>query len=131
MKTPDIEIYVKEASMDVLANWLSQHFSDVDLPNHATQLFEKGKAIRAKVSNNEGSSELIITPQAAGKAFSSLWFKKNITPWQNDEACADSLLQEADIEIRCSASGWSEEEEEQSAQWLLKTRTEQKLINWS
>ena len=130
MKTPDIEIYVKQADMSVISKWLDANFSSVDLPTHAAQIFEKGKAIKAKVYAENIHSELIITPQASGKAFCSIWIKDNISAWENDESCARSLLEFADVEIRCSASGWQEEEDEQSAQWLLLTRSEEKLINW-
>jgi hypothetical protein len=130
MKTPDIEIYVKNADMAVIKNWLEESFSAVQLPQHSKELFDKGKAIKAYVENNSAKTELIITPRAAGKTFCSIWFKQNITNWENDESCAHSLLSKTDIEIRCSASGWSEEEDEQSAQWLLLTRDERKLINW-
>ena len=130
MKTPDIEIYVKQADMKIISNWLDKHFSKLELPTQATHIFEKGKSIRAKVFYDDAYSELIITPQAAGKQFCSIWIKDNISPWENDEACARSFLEVADLEIRCSASGWQEQEDEQSAQWLMLTRTEEKLINW-
>lgn len=130
MKTPDIEIYVKQADISIIAKWLDQHFAELELPAHAAQIFEKGKSLRAKVFNDDKYSELIITPQAAGKTFCSIWIKDNISPWNNDEDCARSLLEFSDLEIRCSASGWQEEEDEQSAQWLLITRSEEKLINW-
>tara|TARA_R110002167_G_scaffold68738_16_gene194102 strand:+ start:591 stop:986 length:396 start_codon:yes stop_codon:yes gene_type:complete len=130
MKTPDIEIYVKDADMTEIESWLKESFSDVQLPAHIQQIFMKGKTIRATVGNNSGTTELIITPQAAGKAFCSIWFKRNISDWENDESCAQSLLSRADVEIRCSASGWSEQEEIESEQWLLLTRDEKKLINW-
>tara|TARA_R110001592_G_scaffold52649_5_gene161246 strand:- start:3757 stop:4152 length:396 start_codon:yes stop_codon:yes gene_type:complete len=130
MKTPDIEIYVKNADMKQISNWLELSFSELKLPPHAEHIFAKGKAIRASVTNNNETTELVITPQAAGKAFCSIWFKKNITNWADDESCAQSLLNETDFEIRCSASGWTEEEEEQSEQWLLLTKNERKLINW-
>lgn len=130
MKTPDIEIYVKDADMTEIESWLMESFSDVQLPSHAEQIFVKGKAIRATIGNNGSTTELLITPQASGKSFCSIWFKQNITNWENDESCAQSLLKKADVEIRCSASGWSEEEEIESEQWLLLTRDERKLINW-
>lgn len=130
MKTPDIEIYVKDADITQIVQWLSNNFSDTQLPAQAEQIFKKGKAIRASVSNDDAKTELIITPHAAGKAFCSIWFKNNITNWDNDESCALSLLNDAEVEIRCSVSGWTEEEEEQSEQWLLLTRSERKLINW-
>lgn len=130
MKTPDIEIYVKQADMTVISKWLSIHFTKLELPSHATQIFDKGNSIKAKVYTGDAYSDLVITPQAAGKAFCSIWIKDNISPWDDDKSCARSFLKEADLEIRCSATGWQEEEEEQSPQWLLLTRTEEKLINW-
>ena len=77
MKTPDIEIYVKQADMTIISRWLNEHFSKVELPNHAVQIFEKGKAIKARVYQENAHSELIITPQASGKAFCSIWIKDN------------------------------------------------------
>ncbi len=130
MKTPDIEIYVKNAEMSDVANWLNKYFSEVQLPNHVEQIFSKGKTIRATIKNATETSELIITPQAAGKSFCSIWFKNNITNWNNDEECALSLLLETDTEVRCSASSWTEAEEQESAQWLLLTKNERKMINW-
>lgn len=130
MKTPDIEIYVKDCDITIISTWLEKYFSTVNLPNNAEKIFAKGNAIRAKVGNDDATTDLMISPQAAGKAFCSIWFKNNITIWDDDESCAQSLLKEADLEIRCSASGWTEEEEEQSEQWLLLTRDDRKLINW-
>lgn len=130
MKTPDIEIYVKDVNLVEIKHWLEQHFSSVIFPNHFEQIFQKGKTVRASASTDTETSELIITPQAAGKSFASIWFKSNNTKWENDEACAQSLLDLADVEVRCSASGWTEEEAIESEQWLLMTRAGKKLINW-
>ena len=41
-----------------------------------------------------------------------------------------SLLEVADIEIRCSAAGWQEDEEENSEQWWLLKQGEKKRIRW-
>ena len=130
MKTPDIEIYVKDCDITIITMWLEKYFPMVGLPNNAEKIFAKGNTIRAVVGNDNAKTDLIISPNAAGKAFCSIWFKNNITDWENDESCAQSLLDDADIEVRCSASGWTEEEDEQSEQWLLLTREERKLINW-
>ncbi|MFT6909268.1 MAG: hypothetical protein ACJAS1_005984 [Oleiphilaceae bacterium] len=130
MKTPDIEIYVKDCDIKIIATWLEKNFSTVNLPNNVEKIFAKGNTIRAEVGNDNATTDLIISPKAAGKSFCSIWFKQNMTKWENDESCAQSLLNDADMEIRCSASGWTEEEEEQSEQWLLLTREERKLINW-
>ncbi len=131
MNTPDIEIYVKAIHFPQMMNWLAKHFSAVSFSSKAAHLYENGKPVKGKLSNQQGETEVLITPHAAGKSFTSIWFKHNITPWQDDEHCAMSLLQEEDCEIRCSAAGWQESEEEDSEQWWLLSRTEKKRINWA
>lgn len=131
MKTPDIEIYVKETHFQQLLNWLNKHFEKIEFPSKAAHLFETGKPVKGSIGQAEKKSELIITPKAAGKNFCSIWFKQNYTPWENDEQCALSLLEEADLEIRCAAAGWEEHEAENSEQWWLLRRDEKKRINWA
>jgi len=135
MKTPDIEIYVKQASAELITSWLRENFSHIDIPqlNHVS--FSGGRVIQGHVSIEEPEHlrtliPIVITPRAAGKAFCSIWFKSDNTMWANDEACAQSLLSIFDTEVRCSVGGWSEEEDIQSEQWLSLTQNEKKLIRW-
>jgi hypothetical protein len=134
MKTPDIEIYVKDSPFQTILNWLNQHFSEVAFPAKAAHSFENGKAVKGWLANPSSDInsriEIMLTPKAVGKHFTSIWFKQNQTPWDDDEQCALSLLAEADIEIRCSAAGWEENEAENSEQWWLLTRGEKKKIRW-
>ncbi len=130
-RQPDIEVYLKLANAELIENWLSNHFAAHDLPRLNDIAFSKGQAIEGSVSNSEGkTTALLITPHAAGKAFCSIWFKTNITPWNNDLECAECILESNDIEVRCSASGWEESEETHSEQWWQLSRNEKRLIPW-
>jgi len=131
MKTPDIEIYVKDAQFQQILDWLNLYFKGIEFPGKAAHLYANGKPVRGTLGQAENKLELVITPKAAGKDFTSLWFKQNLTPWENDEQCALSLLEQADIEIRCSAAGWEEDEAINSEQWWLLRRDEKKRINWA
>jgi hypothetical protein len=129
MNTPDIEIYAKNISADIILEWLSKHFEKILIAIGPQALAGK-TTVHGTVEYNKSSIPISITPQAAGKSFCSIWFKSADTPWENDEQCAQSLLELYDIEVRCSAAGWSEEEDEMSEQWLYITRNEKKLIRW-
>ena len=117
---PDIEIYVKDTSFSIIQDWLAKTFEPTSLPNF------NGKPVNIKV----GEIPVMITPNAAGKSYTSIWFQSNKTPWKNDEECGTDFLAFYDTEVRCSANSWQEEEEEQSEQWISMTRNEKKLILW-
>lgn len=129
MKTPDIEIYVKNISAEQLLEWLKKSFDDVELALQASDLIEK-QSLSGSVCNAGSKIPLVITPWAAGKAFCSIWFKSDETPWLNDEECAKSLLELFDLEVRFATSGWQEGEDESGEYWNAITRNEKKLIPW-
>lgn len=120
---PDIEIYVKDTSFDAIQKWLSNVFEPVSIPNY------NGKPLNIRVGSSP-SIPVMLTPNAAGKAFTSIWFQSDKTPWKDDKTCAESFLVHNDTEVRCSANSWKEEEEEYSEQWLCLTRNEKRLIRW-
>ncbi|MFT7185180.1 MAG: hypothetical protein ACI84K_000554 [Pseudohongiellaceae bacterium] len=122
-KQPDIEIYVKDTSFNAIQNWLSSIFEPITLPSFS------GKPIHISIGSSPKIA-VMLTPNAAGKAFTSIWFQSDQTPWVNDEECAVSFLALHDTEVRCSANSWQEEEEEHSEQWLSISRNEKRLIQW-
>ncbi len=127
MKQPDIEIYVKDVSFEAIQKWLSEIFNPITLP----KVSDKPVNIKVEIPlNAEVEIPVMITPKAAGKAFTSIWFQSDKTPWLSDEACANSFLEFQDAEVRCSANSWHEEEDEQSDQWLSINRNEKRLIRW-
>lgn len=130
IEQPDIEIYIKNADLNEIQAWLGSHFdvvpegdiSDINIASPRTNEVELQRAGLPV--------PLVITPQAAGKAYLSVWFKSPKTPWQNDLECAQSALERFDTEVRCSAESWAEEEPEHSEKWWKLTRTSKDLVSW-
>ena len=129
MKTPDIEIYIKNINTNDLLAWLEKHFDSLSIKLAANSLSEK-QSISGHMLLNKQRIPVVITPCAAGKAYCSVWFKSAETPWTNDEACALSLLKMFDLEVRCAANSWQEGEDEAGEYWNTITRNEKKLIRW-
>lgn len=128
---PDIEIYVKNTSIDMIETWLKRCFTGLDEDQLERLELDSKKPVTFKVFNHDAEIETMITPQAAGKAYCSIWFKSNQTPWQDDLQCAESFLEIFDTEVRCSAATWTEEEEEFSEKWWKLTRDNRELVAWS
>lgn len=129
---PDIEIYVKQGQPSDLANWLAIHFDNdaSELEHWLTKHWDAQGTKSLSLQGHNQAITLAFTANAAGKAFRSLWFQSNATPWPDDKACALSLLEHFDGEIRCSESSWTEAEAEFSEKWWCLTRSEEKLITW-
>lgn len=129
MITPDIEIYIKNINNSELLAWLNTHFTTIDINLEASSLSKK-KSISGTLSREGNKIPIVVTPCAAGKSYCSVWFKSSETPWDNDEACALSLLEMYDLEVRCAAHSWQEGEDEAGEYWNAITRNEKKLIRW-
>jgi len=134
MKTPDIEIYLKHANANIILQWLNLNFDQVNIAQLTQNNLTNKIIAKGHLTLNQQNIPIIVTPQAAGKSFCSIWFKSDKTPWQDDEACALSFFENdelnSDTEIRCSAGGWTEFEEENSEQWLSFTQEGKRLIPW-
>lgn len=115
---PDIEIYLMKASADDVLRWLKQHISP--LKEHST---EQG---RHWVANNMD----IFFHEQAEKNFSSLWFKQNQTPWNNDLECARSAHHALGCEVRCTDSSWQEDAEHSQGGWIKIIRGQEKAFTW-
>lgn len=128
-KQPDIEIYIKNANLNDIQLWLSSHFDVV--PNDIVDINTSSpRTNEIELELADDQIPLVITPQAAGKAYLSVWFKSPRTPWNNDLECAQSALERFDTEVRCSAESWAEEEPEHSEKWWKLTRTSKDLVSW-
>lgn len=126
MNQPDIEIYIKHATAEHIRKWLEGQFDDVELSELSEERLSEGQLIKASVS----SIPLVITPKAAGKAFTSIWFQSAKTPWNNDLECAESFASKFDLEVRCSAESWQEDEGESEEKWWCLNGDEKKLLRW-
>ena len=128
---PDVEIYIKNVVLDDLASWLAEVFSDTDIKLITNINLDSPKPVTTHISLNEQRIELMITPRAAGKAYTSIWFKSQNTPWKSDLECAHSALTRMDTEVRCSAESYTESEEEFSEKWWKLTRDSKELVVWA
>lgn len=114
---PDIEIYLMKPDAAAVQAWLQQALA----------------APLQMVSEQHwrcADMDIFFNPQAE-KNFASLWFKQNHTPWGTDLDCARSAHAALGLEIRCSDSGWQEEEaEEHGGGWIKLIRGEEKPLDW-
>lgn len=129
MNQPDIEIYIKNTNAEEILSWLNAHFENTDLPGFSDAELEKGLLIKGSVNKNL-KIPLVVTPKAAGKAFTSIWFQSDQTGWQDDLACAESFVKIHSSEVRCSSATWTEDEEENSEMWWCLKDGDKKLVRW-
>lgn len=127
---PDVEIYIKNLKNEQLLQWLKASFDVTDETAIKQMNMDKARSHSIKLAYDGEQLELSITPCAAGKAFTSIWFKSGHTPWESDLAAAESALAAIDTEIRCSAESWAEEEPEFSEKWWKMTRSDRELVVW-
>lgn len=129
MKQPDIEIYIKNTNADEIREWLSQQFQSISFDTLNDEAIEQGRLIKGSVKIDT-DIPVVITPKAAGKAFTSVWFQSEKTPWQDDLNCAESFIAMHSREIRCSASSWTEEEGENEEKWWCLEGEQKRLVRW-
>ena len=117
---PDIEIYLMKAEAAAVKNWLNSALGEL------TEI-KSGATCHWRFAG----MDVFFTEQAE-KNFSSLWFKQNQTPWLTDLDCARAAHAALGCEVRCSDSGWEEEEgDEQAGQgWIKLIRGEEKSFIW-
>lgn len=118
---PDIEIYLMKAEAALVLNWLQQTLGEVTVKNGD-----------ADTQHWQTAGMDIYFTEQAEKNFASLWIKQNKTPWLTDLECARSAHTALQCEIRCSDSGWQENEgDDQSGQgWIKLIRGEEKPFIW-
>lgn len=124
--SPDIEIYIKDASLEAIQFWLEQHFSEVSLRSMAS-----GHGWIGSVEAENQRIPVSIFNEAAGKRYSCLVFDTNHTPWQNDLDCARSAWQSLRTEIRCSAAGWQEGDDVENERWWRLDERGEAEVSWN
>lgn len=119
---PDIEIYIKSTHLDDISAWLNSLFDNVTITRkqeHSTEL---------SLDYMESSVEVLIQGKVSGKAWTSLWFKSNNTPWKDDLECALAASTALNTQIRCVQASWKEEDD-QEMWWKIEQDTKE-LITW-
>jgi len=123
---PDIEIYVMDISVESILNWISSYMNVTRSPKR------QGGVIKLQGEIEPHIIPITITPGAAGKKFISIIFDSGETPWASDIDCAREAYKYFATEIRCSASGWVEEEKEDAPDLWWKINAEGEIkISWN
>lgn len=119
---PDIEIYVKDRSLNAILDWLNSYSSE------PSPVSSKGLIHELEVTFPEGRVGVMIHEKVAGKAWVSVWFKDNLTPWVKDLDCALAASQEMTTQVRCIAAGWDDGDDPDEF-WKIENG-EQEKIQW-
>jgi hypothetical protein len=107
MRQQDIEIYIRGSARGDIEQWLASIFEQLELQQQAG----KNYGGNARLNQASPRCEFMLLENAV-KGYTSLWFKKNHTPWDSDIDCARSAYQYLQREVRASTGSWSEGAEE-------------------
>ncbi len=105
MNFPDIEIYVKNLRVSEINIWLDKFFG-------VSLISKVGSTTLVHLSNPEGELKCRILENAAEPNFTSIYFSPNKTEWETDLECAKDAFGHFQLEVRCSASSWTENSQE-------------------
>ncbi|MBT00289.1 MAG: hypothetical protein CMI01_16680 [Oceanospirillaceae bacterium] len=119
---PDIEVYIKNRPLDAILDWLGERCSDV------RTLRSAGGTHALEIRIDDCIVPVMIHEKAAGKAWISVWFRSDRTPWPQDLDCAMEIAQALETQVRCIASGWSEGDDPD--EWWRVEHGEAEKIQW-
>ena len=119
---PDLEIYLKKVATEDVLDWLEDLFT-VKATRH------RGQGLEVSLDCNGRQAECVIVERAVKGGYTSLWFKQNVTPWPDDEACARAAFERFSSEIRCSTGSWTEHDEDRGG-WYRFTDDGRSVVNW-
>lgn len=125
VRQQDIEVYIKDISVDAIINWLNDIFEDVLVQGEHDKT---PLTLECKLKGTEIILATIFT-SAAGKLYTSLWFQSDKTPWNTDLDCAIQLVEALGSEVRCSTNSW-EEVEDSDNQWWKVTTEGKEIVSW-
>ncbi|WP_271272969.1 hypothetical protein [Aliamphritea hakodatensis] len=117
---PDIEIYVKSRNLEEICQWLNGVFSAVERQHSQGTVHQYRTGCGIPV---------LIHEKVSGKAWTSVWFDSDSTPWEKDLDCAIIASQQMDTEIRCIAGGWNDGDDPDEW-WKVATDGEATKIQW-
>jgi len=121
---PDLEIYLLKPDTTAIKQWLA-----AQLPGQLEEVKVTSGHCHWRAVDGGNRMDIFLNENAE-KNFASLWFKQNLSPWNNDLECARSAHAALGTEIRCSDSSWQEDENEDSAGWIKLIRGEEKPVSW-
>ena len=123
---PDLEIYIKNQTTQQILDWLKLHCQKVD------SQVKSDNHIELQLQFGQHSIEASLQQKVSGKAWSSLWFKNNQTPWDTDLDCALIAASQMQTQVRCIKASWSDDQSSdvEDDHWWKVEDGEQELINW-
>ncbi len=119
---PDIEIYIKNRSLEQILAWLRERCDSLEA-QHSSGGTHAFKAVLDGVK-----VPVMIHEKAVGKAWISVWFRSDATPWVRDLDCAEEVAKSLDTQVRCIVSGWQDGDEPD--EWWKIEGSEVEKIHW-
>jgi len=102
---PDIEIYIKNRPLEAILEWLSQRADALESRRSS------GSTHSLTAIFDQQRVPVMIHEKAVGKAWVSVWFRSDATPWARDLDCAREAATALDTQVRCILSGWQDGDE--------------------
>ncbi len=118
---PDIEVYIKTSSVTKILDWLAMRCDRI------TPVKTRGTSHELNVFFGDTAVPVLIEERVVGKAWVSLWFNSDETPWAQDINCAREISQALQTQTRCIVNGW-QEGDEPDEWWRVDKGTEEKII---
>lgn len=118
---PDIEVYIKNSSPKALIEWLSS------ISEHVSEPMTRGVSHEFKCLFNAEEVPVLIEERAVGKAWISIWFNSDKTPWNVDLDCASAISKALNVQTRCIVNGW-QDGDEPDEWWRVTTDGVDKVI---
>lgn len=102
IRHPDIEIYIKNRSLEQILTWLRRRADSLESHNSV------GGTHSLTAFINSQRIPVMIHEKAVGKAWISVWFRSDATPWVRDIDCAHEVAAALETQVRCIVSGWQD-----------------------
>ncbi len=123
MLQPDIEIYIQDAGLKAIKDWLTGCFDSFEEGQH------RGNIYNFQVFSNGHAIPVMVVEKAAGKHFTSVWFDSSETPWNDDVSCARDTNQKINKTIRCNGGFWQDGNSDEN-RWLEVNHEGEQTIQW-
>ncbi|GGC05263.1 hypothetical protein GCM10011352_34300 [Marinobacterium zhoushanense] len=108
---PDIEVYIKNCPLETILEWLGERCDEVRTLNSV------GGTHALEVSIERCTVPVMIHEKAVGKAWISIWFRSDKTPWPRDIDCAHEVSRALGTQVRCIAESWTESNDNDEEEW--------------
>jgi len=123
-RQPDVEVYLRSPSSDVLIHWLKKRFNSVQ----SHDIKGLPKTAQAYMVKHEDFMLPVIIMEGAVKGFCSILFESKDTPWADDASLAAELHDAIGYVVRYSDGSWSEGADPDA--WIQIDNSGTKSINW-